>query len=699
MTMRIADVNPLKANASQAVRPGGRSIRVCVSACGAARTLGVILGFEILLPSWDAALAAPPGDSTPADRGPAGVSAAIPAGPWYLRLRVVDPDGNPVSGVQVWRGVGGAGQRMVQSLPIAWAEIEACGKGTAKAGCVNWKTPDSSTSDTNGMLLQGPFRVNRGCDFTLYHPSFAAVTIHTNAAALKRDALGVVDLGSITLSPGHSIQGNVRDSEGAPVSNAWVAAQPSADPDFPRRQEHSVGSFGFRIGHIRTTRTDSAGKYVLTGLEAYDYRVAAWNADFPPACATVELWRTGAGESRAENQDFILKQATGSVTEVSVTTQDIEEGERPLTSAAVRVVGSGTAIGTPGFGGLTWFRGKTGADGAVKIRNLPETEKLDVWQRKCEIWVEDGRGNRWCSGSVPPGGKHAARFVYGNLNVRVEGADRPLDGCFCDLACVDTGRLDPSSWARGIHPDKSPDGARFDSPTGPWFDGGRVSCTGLVCGTWRLVLWAPGYEKLLLERALTEKGIEETVRLPPGRVMLTGTVRDQTTHEPIEDATILVTAMNPPRPGWTVDWTPARCLRAATAGNGSFRLQCMPEANQMVEVRVESPRYVPVEYELRTQSSTYTEDRDLQRAGWLAARFVQGGAAVTGEVGSVWEKNPPAKGGFRGKVIARADGTWTSGPLLPGAYLLRAGETNCVATAMAGNTVDLGTIDIVSREE
>ena len=662
------------------------------------QVMGAILAFLMLLTSWHAASAAPRGDSARADRGQIGESASHSPGHWRLQLRVVDTDGKPVSGVQVGREVGGAGQRGVQSLPIAWAEIEASGKGTAMAGWVNWETHGEVTSDTNGMLLQGPFRLKYGCEFTLYHPDFAVVRIHTNPAALKPDSLGLVDLGTITLPPGHSIRGSVMDSGGTPISNAWVAAQPRADPDFPHRQEHSVGSFDLRVGRVRATHTDNAGRYVLKGLDSYEYCVAAWNADFPPACATVNLWRAGAGVLADENQDFVLKPATGSVTEVSVTVQDMESGERPLTSAVVRVIGSGTAIGTPGFGGLTWFRGKTGADGVVRIQNLPETEKLDVWQRKCEIWVEDGRGNRWCSGSVLPGGKQSARFVYGNLNVRVEGADRPLDGCFCDLACVDTGRPDPSSWARGIHPDKSPDGARFDSPSGPWFDGGRVSCTGLVCGTWRLVLWAPGYEKLLMERDLTEKGIEETVRLPSGRVMLTGTVRDQTTHEPINDATILVTAMNPARPGWSADWTPGRCLRAGTGADGSFRLLRMPAANQMVEVRVESPRYVPVEYELRTQPSTYTEDRVLQRAGWLAARFVQGGMAVTGEVGLLWVNNPPPKGGFRQKVIAQTDGSWKSAPLLPGSYLLCAGETNCVATVTAGNTIDLGAIWIVSQE-
>jgi hypothetical protein len=124
----------------------------------------------------------------------------------------------------------------------------------------------------------------------------------------------------------------------------------------------------------------------------------------------------------------------------------------------------------------------------------------------------------------------------------------------------------------------------------------------------------------------------------------------------------------------------------------------MPAANQMVEVRVESPRYVPLEYRLLTQPFTYTENPVLQRAGWLAARFVQGGIVVTGEVGSVWMNNRLAKGGFRQQVITQADGSWKSAPLLPGAYLLRAGESNLVVTVTAGNTLDLGTIEIVSQE-
>jgi hypothetical protein len=551
------------------------------------------------------------------------------------------------------------------------------------------------TSDANGELLLGPFPVERRWEASLYHPDFAVVSIVTNAAVLKLDSSGVADFGTVTLSPGHWISGSVRDSAGAPVSNAWVAAQPSANPDpFRPRERPVTGGIrfaGLRVGRVRATRTDGAGGYLLKGLESFEYSVAAWAADYPPAHTNAELWRAEAGELRQEKRDFVLRPEPESVTELSVRLQEGDMADRPFTGATVRVTGDGDSIGMPGYGGLTWFRGRTGMDGKLTIRSLPNTNTRERWDGLCHFWVEDGRGNEWCSGQIRPGGRQDARFAYADLNVRVEGGGRPLDGLYCRLECVENGRSDPSSEARGIHPRKQ--------WTATWFEGGSLSCTGLVCGTWRMTLWAPGYEKLILERDLSAKGIEETVRLAPGRARLVGKVRDSVTREPIDHAKILVTAVNPPEFGWFADWTPARCLRSTTADDGRFALEGMPAENQMVQVRMESPRYMPLTFEMRTRESVYTEERELQPAGWLAANCTRAGAAVTGEVALVWaDETAHPKGRFRGPVIAQAGGAWTSGPMLPGAYFLETGVTNVPVRVRAGETNDVGTVEVGPEE-
>ncbi len=157
---------------------------------------------------------------------------------WWLRFRVLNPDGELLPGVQVWMPDRAQGQVMSQSLPIPWWDIGKRGTGTARAKWINHTNASEFVSGADGVVKMGPFRGPVGGGGTLYHPDHATRRVAADPEKHSPDANRVVDLGDVTLPRGNTVSGVVTRPDGMPVREAWVAAQPfrEEDPDRPTRR-------------------------------------------------------------------------------------------------------------------------------------------------------------------------------------------------------------------------------------------------------------------------------------------------------------------------------------------------------------------------------------------------------------------------------------------------------------------------------
>lgn len=594
---------------------------------------------------------------------------------WSLRLKTVDAEGRPVAGVRAWRSVQGMTQVPDESFPLAWADIAHSGRGTDRAGRVNWFEPHNSVSSSDGILTIGALPITRRHDCVLYHPDYLVVAVQADPSKQPPDGEGVVDLGKITLSEGHSVRGVVSDTQGKPIADAWVVAQPTRTTS----EKDTDGTLrplmmSTQIGHVRAARSNVEGRFRLRGLDAMAYVVASWTDIHPPHHAVVNLTGISASERRSQMLDFVLEPFREERVQVIEVRQGDGEGMPvPGIPVQVNLAGSGDVIGLPGLAGLAVYHGETDTAGRVTIRNLPDGVE-------CRAWVGAPQETRWCSGRFRPGGKQVAHFRFGPLDLHVEGTDGAIAGCFCKLECVDSGRASRSSWSRGIHVGRQ--------RSGPWFDGARVQYPRLACGTWRFTLWAPGYEVVVAERKVTTQGVRETLRLPPGRGILKGRVYEKDSGKPLNQAQVLIRL---PR---FYDWTPERCIAVKTRQGGRYEYWRMPAADQTLKIRIEEPAHLPVEFDLQTKEGTYTDRRELEPAGWLCGKFVVRGVPAPDVTAHLWSVGLESKSTYRGEVVSNRNGEWTSGRLKPGMYTLAAGRKKALGFVTAGSTSKLGEIEL-----
>lgn len=222
--------------------------------------------------TWDV-----PGPMWPAILGPVKTRRRIPKTPrWWLRLRALDPDGKPLSGVQVWVDEVIDAQVGMGSSPVGWREISRSGMGTAAARTISWTKASGFVTPRGGVVKVGPFRGYVEFRFRLYHPDYAALDVCASTRRYWFDDKRLLQVSDLKLPRGHTISGVVKGPDGRPFKDAWVAAQPT-------------GRLGLAVGWIRTARTNADGCYVLRGLERFHFKVAAWTERHLPVTAEADL--------------------------------------------------------------------------------------------------------------------------------------------------------------------------------------------------------------------------------------------------------------------------------------------------------------------------------------------------------------------------------------------------------------------------
>lgn len=152
---------------------------------------------------------------------------------------------------------------------------------------LGWMLETTLATDRSGLLSAGPFE--RGAFVRIAVPSKYAQPIRLDLLAAGTDP--VKRLRPVRLLPAGRIEGRVVDVRGRPVSGVALRAEP--------------GEVGFASGGdappagVRVVRTDSAGRYVFSGLPPSPHRVCIDAAHgeaargWLPACQSV-VSRSGA---------------------------------------------------------------------------------------------------------------------------------------------------------------------------------------------------------------------------------------------------------------------------------------------------------------------------------------------------------------------------------------------------------------------
>ena len=169
---------------------------------------------------------------------PASANVAEAAAPAGFRMRVIDPDGEPVAGAVV--GVYGSKEDVTRTDALGEARL----------------------------LFGGERPLQEWMDaLSVSHPEFAARRV-----SCRPDMGTVVELGDLVLQPAGSIEGRVLTADGRPASGAWVEVSPRE-----LRTQRAYGDERARrsAGTQKNPAADEHGRFRIDGVAIGDVRLWA----------------------------------------------------------------------------------------------------------------------------------------------------------------------------------------------------------------------------------------------------------------------------------------------------------------------------------------------------------------------------------------------------------------------------------------
>jgi protocatechuate 3,4-dioxygenase beta subunit len=543
---------------------------------------------------------AEPGGADPGNpTGPGGESpgAAVPetgktAPTGAVRGRVLDPDGRPLEGVAV-----------------------AIARKTRKALGLIRRGPDLATAktDSEGCFELDPVPVGRHYGLLLRHERFP--DFRKDGVEVTIDA--TTDLGTIKLTAGAGVSGQVRSVESGPLVGVEVRVM---DPVLPE-------AFGGRTP--AATRTDRDGRFRFTLLKPGQVRIEARAPDHAPGRREITL----EPGREVGNVEIILRRGLAIHGEVV--------DERDQLVPGVRVLAAGDQQHS--------VEARTDANGRFELRNLmPGIYRL--------VCAKRGYGR-------PAGDRSPRDFVAGTKGVRVRLERRAvIEGVVLDAAGRKPIAEFAIAWGRP--------GQLLDDWRSFQAEDGRFVLDGLQPGPIDLEVKSPRHAPRRLGSMTLGRGdhIRNLEVLLSAGGSATGRIVERGTRKPLAAVRVLATrtrkddtsvvfggeALDPPRP-----------FRAATTdADGRFRLSHLTGP---FTLKIRHSEHAPRDLgPIRFPESGVVDLGDLDLGvGGTVTGFVPDRSGKGDSKAEVWIHG---KTGFNRTVQTDANGRFTLRRVPPGVY-------------------------------
>lgn len=455
---------------------------------------------------------------------PARLEPKAAPGDWWVTAKLVSEDGEggkPLAGAKGAVPVPGSSLHPLGASGLQpWAAFTRV-LGAPNAAATDFDlplaTPFAAPAGADGVVKLGPLPAPVGGEAVFGGDGSLSVVVKLDHRKYPLKEGRVLDLGTVKIPRGHALAGVVRDAEGKPVANAWVAAQRSSvDPARAAARAYEAW------GGPRFARTDAEGRYTLAGLSPDWYLAAAWTPEAPPAFAKLNLSeREGAWAN--VTQDFALGKGLG----VTVAVQEERGGKaEPVRGALATAILNDdcAALGFPGERALAAGAAYSDEAGTLRVGGLPE---VDDAANVLELRVHNPFGSGYVSRTeLANGDTYNALFRYGALKLTFQDdAGKPVQGVQATLVCDAPHAIGGFEWtAPPTHYAGDLD-AGFEMPR-------------CLVGRWTVTLKASGYQDTAVPLEVKPEGASAAVTMALNPGLVRGALTDAATGKPVAGASI-----------------------------------------------------------------------------------------------------------------------------------------------------------------
>ncbi len=570
---------------------------------------------------------------------------------------------------------------------------------------VNWTKPNATVSGADGVVdLKLTPPVEHRC--TLFHPGYLTADVNVDDKKYKLGDMRVIDLGDIKLATGNSVKGTLKDKDGKPVYDAWVAIKPCDErsgaqktkaramasvvssmrkqgvaPEEIRKIEAEFGPRppALKIGLTRTTRTAADGSFELRGLDAMKWHIAAWNGSMPAIVQVVDFSDSKADEPSTKSINFAP--SGESITVIA------RLGDQPLADAQVRISLNSDPPNLNNISDTVLLWGKTDSLGRLAVSGLPPNSTFRV--------MVTGRGAYWSSGVTLSGATETAQFDDAVVRIKLKSdSGEPIKAAKFQLVCRDSGAQSREHYSRGVH--FAAESYRFlkgDSDTLEYFD---------VClGSYTLEVAPTGHAAKKIDFKVTGKLYEETLEFATGNGSVKGTLVDAISGKVLSGIKVTVTNE---RIGVLARPDSREYLNsnATTKDDGTFLITGLAYTGRTRSMVIDVPAYR--RYDETWEPHTPAEalgDVKLFRAGALHGTVVSGNAPVAGKRVELWLVHGGDVSGvgkehsdLRYDMNTGPDGKFQWTRIDPGDYAVRVGKTVKAVEINGGKDEDAGNVSV-----